>query len=227
VAEALDTFAVPYTIVERDPDTVKAMRARGCTCVFGDAGQPAVLHAAGVENAALVVVTVPDEHAAQAAVRAVRATSPEARIVARAHARAAAGSLREHGATAVVLPELEAATTVIRHALAALGMPEAAALAYIERFRQALEASAETAGGDALPEITDVTLASGRLTGRSLRHARIRERFGVTVVAIRRADGTLISNPAPDTLLRPGDRIRVFGLPAQVRSLREAEADAV
>ena len=228
VAAALDTFAVPYTIVERDPDVVNAVRARGLVCVFGDAGQPAVLHAAGVDKAALVVVAVPDEHAAQAAVRAVRATNPEARIVARAHTRGVAESLRALGAAEVVLPELEAATTVIRHALGALRMPEAAAVAYVERFRQAMELGREVGStGSSLPEITDVTLASGRLTGRSLRHSKIRERFGVTVVAIRRADGTLISNPAPDTVLRAGDRLRIFGLAAQVRSLRDAEADAV
>ena len=227
VAEALDTFAVRYTVVERDPDVVRAVRARGLSCIFGDAGQPAVLHAAGVDQAALVVVAIPDAQAAQAAVRAVRATNREARIVARAHARGVAEALREHGATAVVQPELEAATTVIRHALAALAMPEAAALSYVERFRQAMDAGgAVAATGGSLPEITDVTLASGRLTGRSLRDARLRERFGVTVVAIRRAGGDLISNPAPDTVLRAGDRLRVFGLPAQVRALRDMEVDA-
>ncbi|HTO10208.1 MAG TPA: cation:proton antiporter [Candidatus Binatia bacterium] len=227
VAAALDTFAVRYTVVERDPDVVRAVRARGLSCIFGDAGQPAVLHAAGVDQAALVVVAIPDAQAAQAAVRAVRATNREARIVARAHARGVAEALREHGATAVVQPELEAATTVIRHALAALAMPEAAALSYVERFRQAMDAGgAVAATGGSLPEITDVTLASGRLTGRSLRDARLRERFGVTVVAIRRAGGDLISNPAPDTVLRAGDRLRVFGLPAQVRALRDMEVDA-
>ena len=228
VAEALDTFGVRYTVVDRDPDVVRAVRARGQVAYFGDAGQPHVLHAAGVERAALVVVAIPDEHAARAAVHAVHAVNRGARIVARAHQRGVAEALRAQGATAVVQPELEAATTVIRHALAALKTPEAAAVAYVERFRMAMEAGTESGStGGSLPEISDLTLGDGSLSGRSLRDARIRERFGVTVVAIRRTDGDLLANPAPETVLRPGDRLRVFGLATQVRSMREAEVDAV
>jgi monovalent cation:H+ antiporter-2, CPA2 family len=228
VTEALDTFGVRYTVVDRDPDVVRAVRARGLAAYFGDAGQPAVLHAAGADSAALVVVAIPDEHAARAAVHAVRAVNRDARIVARAHQRGVAEALRAQGADAVVQPELEAATTVIRHALAALKMPQAAAVAYVERFRQAMETGVESGStGGSLPEISEVTLAAGRLTGRSLRDARIRERFGVTVVAIRRADGDLVANPAPETVLRAGDRLRVFGLAGQVRSLHDAEVDAV
>ena len=56
--------------------------------------------------------------------------------------------------------------------------------------------------------------------------ARIRERFGVTVVAIRRRDGDVVLNPSPDAVLRDGDHIRVFGLPEQIRALRVAAESA-
>jgi K+/H+ antiporter YhaU regulatory subunit KhtT len=47
----------------------------------------------------------------------------------------------------------------------------------------------------------------------------VRERFGVSVMAIRRADGTLVLHPSADTVLRRGDRVRLFGLPEQIESL--------
>jgi voltage-gated potassium channel len=53
---------------------------------------------------------------------------------------------------------------------------------------------------------------------RTLRDTRIRERFGITVVAIRRATGELLVNPSPETVLLPGDRVRVFGLPEQIQA---------
>jgi len=37
----------------------------------------------------------------------------------------------------------------------------------------------------------------------------------VTVVAVLRRDGPLL-NPVPETILRPGDVVRVFGLPEQI-----------
>jgi K+/H+ antiporter YhaU regulatory subunit KhtT len=76
-----------------------------------------------------------------------------------------------------------------------------------------------------LPGVREVTIGAGGLADQSLREARIRERFGVTVVAIIRADGDAVYNPPAEAKLRPGDRVRIFGLPEQIEAfLAEAEA---
>jgi len=64
--------------------------------------------------------------------------------------------------------------------------------------------------------------ASAELADQSLREAGARERFGVLVLAVRRADGTNEVTPSPETHLRPGDRLRVFGLPAQLAAFEAA-----
>ena len=69
-------------------------------------------------------------------------------------------------------------------------------------------------------------IGAGALGDQSLREARIRERFGVTIVAVNRADG-IILNPPPETILRPGDTVRAFGLPHQIAAfVREAEGSS-
>jgi len=226
VGEALDTFGLPYTVVERNPDVIRALRARGLSCIFGDAGQAAVLQAAGTEHAALVIVALPDADAAASAIRAVRALNKRAPLVARAHRTNEADELRRRGATAVVQPEMEAAASVIRQALSAMQLPSASAMAYLERFRLAMDAADPPAREGALPEVREVALAGGELADLSLRQAQIRERFGVTVVVIRRRDGDVVLNPSPDAVLRDGDHIRVFGLPEQIRALRLAAESA-
>jgi K+/H+ antiporter YhaU regulatory subunit KhtT len=70
-----------------------------------------------------------------------------------------------------------------------------------------------------LPEVREVTLPPGGLADLTLRDAGVRERFGVTVVAITRADGSALVNPPAAATLRAGDRLRVFGLPAQIDAL--------
>ena len=65
-------------------------------------------------------------------------------------------------------------------------------------------------------------LPEGPLDGVTLRDAHIRERFGVTVVAIARDGGALVANPPADAIVRAGDRLRVFGLPAQIDALAMA-----
>jgi hypothetical protein len=45
------------------------------------------------------------------------------------------------------------------------------------------------------------------------------------ILAIERADGRTHVNPSADTILRSGDRVRVFGLPKQVRTFGAAGRD--
>ena len=221
VAEALETFDVPYVALDNDPDVVRGLRERGVPALYGDGTHRRLLHAAGAGHAALAVVALPMAEQARRAVRALRALNPSIPILARTHAREHHEPLRQAGATEVIQPELEAAGTLIRHALRRLDLPRERVLSYLEHLREAaLEPThpVET-GADRLPEVREVTLAAGALTDRSLRDARVRERFGVSVMAITRANGTLVPHPAADTLLRHGDRVRLFGLPEQIDAL--------
>jgi len=220
VAEALETFGVRYVALENDPDAVRGLRERGIPCFYGDATRRRLLRAAGAEHAALAVVALPLAGQARAAVRQIRVLNPAVPILARTHDRAHHEALRQAGATEVIQPELEAASTLIRHALQRLALPRERVLAYLEHFRDALEAMRPAeGGGERLPELREVTLGAGALTDRTLRDARVRERFGVSVMAITRADGTLVLHPPADTLLRKGDRVGLFGLPEQVEAL--------
>jgi K+/H+ antiporter YhaU regulatory subunit KhtT len=54
---------------------------------------------------------------------------------------------------------------------------------------------------------------------QSLGEARMRERFGVTVVSVTRATGEVVADPTAETVLRRGDRLRLFGLPRQIASM--------
>src|SRR2546422_160555 len=221
IGEALETFGVPYVAIETDPDIVKSLRARGVPAVFGDAAQRIILAAARAERAALVILTVPETERARLAVRRLRALNPGAPVLARAWDLAGRDRLAEEGAAEVIQPELEAAATLIRHALERLSLPRDQVLAYLNRYRGAME-SLDTGGeipGAGLPRLHEVTLRGGDLVDQSLREARVRERFGVTVVAVTRASGETVLHPTADTVLRAGDRLRLFGLPQKIDGL--------
>ncbi len=49
------------------------------------------------------------------------------------------------------------------------------------------------------------------LARRSLREAQVRERYGVTVLAIRQRDGVMNTHPGPDDRLEHGDTLVVIG----------------
>ena len=60
-----------------------------------------------------------------------------------------------------------------------------------------------------------------RLAGHSLRDAPIREELGVTVIAVRRPDGAMVTNPAPDTILNAGDVLVSLGPREALHKLEE------
>jgi monovalent cation:H+ antiporter-2, CPA2 family len=215
VGEALQTFGIPYVVIERDPDVAADLRARGIPCLFGDAAYVELLHRAGVDRARLVVVALPEIEAARLAVRAVKTLNAQVPILARAHRRAEAEHLREYGASEVIQPELEAGATLVRHALQAVQVPSERAREYLERFRAAMGMTRVDPAADELPGVQEVTLPAGGIADQTLREAQVRERFGVIVVAIRRGEVVTV-DPDPDTVLRAGDHIKIFGLPDQI-----------
>ena len=226
IGEALQTFAVPYVVIERDPDIVKSLRTRGVPCLFGDAAGRGILEAAGVRAASLAIVALPEIDRARLVVRHVREMNDHVPILARAHDPADGEGLARAGASEVIHPELEAAATLIRHALKRLALPQERVLAYLDRFRGAMELAAreERLAPDTLPRVAEVVLGQGTLADQSLSEARIRERLGVTVVAVTRGGGDVVMNPPAETIVRAGDRVRIFGLPDQIEAFR-LEAD--
>ena len=54
----------------------------------------------------------------------------------------------------------------------------------------------------------------------SLSEARIHERLEVAVVAVTRGGGDTVLNPPAETIVRAGDRVRIFGLPDQIEVFR-------
>ena len=219
VAEALDTFHVRWVAIENDPDIVRGLRERGIPSLFGNAAQRGLLERAGAAQAALVVVALPEVESTRLAVRQLRALNPSLPILARTHDRSEHDWLRQAGATEIIQPELEAASTLIRHALRRLALPRDRVLAYLEQYREAMDpVGAQAVDGD-LPRLRDVTLGAGPLTDRTLHDARVRERFGVSVMSITRGDGTVVPHPSADTVLREGDRVKLFGRPEQIDAL--------
>jgi CPA2 family monovalent cation:H+ antiporter-2 len=219
IGEALETFGVPYVAIESDPDIVKSLRARNVPAVFGDAAQRVILAAAQANHAALVIVAIPENDRARQAVRRIRAFNPTVQILARVYDLAWRARLLEAGAAEVIQPEEEAASTLIRHALERLSLPRERVLAYLNRYRGTMERVQAEEAETGLPQLREVSLRGGHLMDQSLGEARMRERFGVTVVSVTRATGEVVADPTAETVLRRGDRLRLFGLPRQIASM--------
>jgi Trk K+ transport system NAD-binding subunit len=204
-------------VIEVDPDIVETLRARGVSCLFGNPIHSHILQEANVQSASLVILTLPEGSQSQITIQNIREQNSAVPILARAHTRTDYDALLQAGASKIIQPELETSATMIRDALGYLKLPDDQASAYLDRFRTAVT-DGQTIFSDvqAFPEVQEFAANASPLLGQSLREARIRERFGITVVAIKRESGELLVNPSADTIIQAGDKVRVFGLRREI-----------
>jgi CPA2 family monovalent cation:H+ antiporter-2 len=216
VGTALEAFSLPYLVVETDPDIVRALQTRGVPCIFGNAAHLAILQRAHVDRARLVVITVPEKEPASETVRNVRKLNSSVPVIGRAHRVPDRDDLLKAGATEVIQPEIEASATLVAQALQFLPLSPSAAHAYVQALRAGLQNVAPTPASADLPVVKEITVGNFENDGQTLSEARVRERFGVTVLAVSEPDGEVVLNPAAGSSIRSGDKLRLFGLAAQI-----------
>ena len=135
LADALERRGFAYLVIEYDPRVAAQVRKRGVPVIFGDAGNPMVLHHANLEKARVLAVTVPDVPTADRTVREARRMNEQLDIVARAHGGLGLDRLRVAGATDIVRPEFEAGLEFVRHTLRRYGVSTAEVQAIVGRRR--------------------------------------------------------------------------------------------
>ncbi len=108
VAKRLQQVGLRFVIVDLNYKQVQALKAAKQHAVYGDSASTIVLEAAGLRNAALLVVTIPDPQAIRALVRKVKREHPTLPIVMRVRYMSDRDSLLALGADEVVWEEQEA-----------------------------------------------------------------------------------------------------------------------
>jgi CPA2 family monovalent cation:H+ antiporter-2 len=227
IGEALESFGLPFAVVDFNPTVVRALRGRGIPAVLGDAANEMALRQAGAAQARLAVLAIPDAVKSALALARLRALRADIAVIARGHSHGEREMLLSAGATEVILPEVEAGLTLVDHALHRLGVPSLDVRAYLRRMREVERPGgppAEAPAGVTLPGASPVEIVEGPLAHQTLRRSRVRERTGVTVVCIERPGEPVHWNPPPEAVLMPGDRVTVVGLPGQIERFRRLNA---
>jgi CPA2 family monovalent cation:H+ antiporter-2 len=126
----------PCLVIDGDPILVRRARDDGVLAVYGDAGNPEVLHRVGIERARVLAVAISDPAGAEAAVRIGRERNPRLRIVARSVNWEQLHRLREMGADEVVQPEFEAGLELMRYVVQSFGVDQRQAGAMVQHRRE-------------------------------------------------------------------------------------------
>ena len=202
VASEVRAAGRPLIVVDNDPD-----RLAECPhpSVVGDATLDAVLTAAGIERAASLIAAVDADAANSFIILSARAMRPNLFIVARARGADSEEKLRRAGADRVVNPQHIGGARMAAFVL----RPHVAEFVDVVMHDRNLEFRLEE-----LP-----IGPTSPIAGKTLRDARVRDRTGALVLAVRASHGELRTNPSPDTALEAGDLMIVIGTELELRAL--------
>ncbi|GAA6179237.1 MULTISPECIES: monovalent cation:proton antiporter-2 (CPA2) family protein [unclassified Shimia] len=111
-------------VLDHNIQTIENMRHFGVRGFFGDPTRPEILHAAGLSEASVLVVTLDSEDAALKLVKYARKERPDLHIIARARDRSAVFRLYKAGANDIVREMFDSSLRAGRYVLENIGLTE-------------------------------------------------------------------------------------------------------
>ncbi len=199
--------------IDRNPERVELLRDRVAVALVLDSTEERPLRKLGLRDMDLVVVAIGEDFQSSLLTTASLQEVGVQRIINRVISPVHERLLRLMGIQELVLPEAEAAEALANRIL-------------LGRVQKAFELS---------PEYSIVEVeAPAAFVGKTIREIRMRERFGLNVVTIKRVErrhGLLslgrrervhvLGVPEPDMLIEQGDILVVFGREQDLRRLLE------
>jgi CPA2 family monovalent cation:H+ antiporter-2 len=232
--EVMARTGVPYVVIESDHARCGDCSRSG-PAIWGDASRQPILHAARLDRARLLLVTVPDIAGIRLIVREAREMRNDVRILARAQSPGNLAELRALGVDDVVQPEFEAGLEMVRQVLARYGFPPKDILRFSDAVhREVYEPFLERRSANMeLRSLEDLRRAARALdiewiavpegssiVGSTIASAEFRKITGASIVAVR-DDGGLHPNPRPDHVLCEGELLGILGTSEERDAARE------
>jgi voltage-gated potassium channel len=206
IARELAAADKGLVVVDNDPDRVATIGSH--LYIAGDASDDDVLRQAGIQRATALVAAVSTDAANVFITLTGRSMRPDLFIVSRAREESSAAKLQRAGADRVVNPQ-------------EIGGARIAAFVLRPHVTEFLDVVMHEQGIELRLEEIEVGRDSP-LAGVSLSEARVRDRTGALVLALRDQDGAFTTNPAPDAVMMAGQILIAIGTPARLHALSVA-----
>jgi len=215
IAKAAKQAEIPYIVIEMNPSTIKKKGEE--PIIYGDASSFAVLEHAHIEKARVLVATIPDPVGVRNIVDTAKQENPAIHVVARTRFVLDQKPLKSLGADDVVVEEFETSVELFAKVLAKYLIPEKT----ISRMTRAARSGnyciftdddAATMDKLDIPGIDISTIKLPEKTfadGKTLGELKIRNQFGVTIVAVKKGD--VAAHAEMNTVLHAGDEIVAMG----------------
>ncbi len=204
LARKLVESRIPFVVLDSNPDRITAAEARGYLVRLGNASDEVILENAGIQRAKVLATVLPDDAINVFITLTARNLNPDLMIVARGEFPSTEKKLRQAGADHVVLPA-EIGALRMSHLIT-----HPASLNFLETSDDRKTLNEMLAQVEL--HMDELVIPPGsQLIGTSVGTAAVRGRSSFIIVALQRADGTIIIHPSHDVFLHEGDTVIVIG----------------
>lgn len=174
--------------------------------IIGDATDEEVLIKAGIKRASGLITTLPNDAENVFITLTARELNNFMTIVARAEKKSTEEKLMRAGADRVITPHTISGKQMV------LSLLKPKSVDYVDMM---LHVGTKDYGFE------EITLSkTSPIVGQTLKEAKVRTNFGVTVVAVLK-ENDMITNPSADTKLCENDRIIVFGSNEELQMIEQ------
>jgi voltage-gated potassium channel len=207
ICKELFEDSIKFVVIEKDAAAIEDLISLKYLCLEMDATNEDALLAGGIMNARGLVTAVNSDANNVFITLTAKGLRPDIFVLARASEERNEEKLLKAGATRVVSPYLIGA----RRMAHVLKRPTVVDFLDIATMGNHLGLIMEEA---------EVGQKSGFI-GKNLIESRLRQEFGVIIVAIKKGSGQMVFNPAPTEKLEAGDVIVAIGQKGDLKRMRE------
>ncbi len=221
----LDRMKIPAVVLDLDPKRVREAATAGEAVFYGDATRRSILHAAGIEQARLVVVTFDNMKSTLDLLSVTRLEYPQIPIIVRTKDDRNLETFLRAGAQRVIPESLESSLMLVGQVLYSLGLPTKKIVTEIQRVRddryQLLQSFFHGESSDLMRVLQThheqlhavVLTGNAYAIGRAINQINLPER--IYIEAIKR--GTLSYTPPDRSMqLQLGDIVLLSGDPESI-----------
>lgn len=197
ICQQLHERGIPFVVVEGRPEIQDKVIEAGFFLSPGDATEEEVLLKAGIGKARGLVCVLDSDAANVYVVLTARVLNPGLEIIARAAEEGAQKKLKVAGASRVISPYQIGGMRMV------MGILKPAVMSFLEVAMDHKQLDIEL-------EEVKVAEKSG-YSGKRLVDTDIRRELNLIIIAIKKADGQMVFNPGPYTLIDDNDTLIAMG----------------
>lgn len=229
----LQSHNYPVVVIDYSERAIQECRVQNIPYLYGNAISLHVLEAAKVDRARAMAIALPDPMSTRLCLKRALEFSPELDIVVEAYQDQEIELLYQLGAKEVVQPDFEASLELSTHLLKDMGLGATIVQEEVQqiRSRHYLEFRPQRSPAKISRDLKAATQtlnslwydlpANSPLVGMTLEESNLRRLTGVSLIAIRRAEGEEIDYPDLQTPLQSEDRLLIVGEPQAVSTFNQ------